>query len=238
MRNNLVRAFPNNRIVLLPQSVVYSNMALAQKDAALYAAHPALTLLARTTESLHQLDTHFGATPHALAPDAALMLGPLQPVCQPTVDVVLLLRGDKEADPMLSGRREEALRLLRDYGATFIVEDWEHHRPDPANPAPAGLDRPLAAHRLDLGNRRLCRGRIVISDRMHAMILSLLMDKPFVGFNNANKKLEAYRDTWFAADPRCAPDDTRNWFAKGLVEATQKAVELLPTLSGDQSDPA
>lgn len=238
MRNNLLRAFPHNQIVLLPQSIVYSDVALAQKDAALYAAHPSLTLLARTTESLRQLDTHFGATPHALAPDAALMLGPLQPACQPTVDVVVLLRGDKEADARLAGRREEALRLLRDAGATFIVDDWQHYRPHPDHKAPAGLDRPLAVHRLDLGNRMLCRGRIVISDRMHAMILSLLMDKPFVGFNNANKKLEAYRDTWFAADPRCAPDATRNWFAEGLVEATQKAVDLLPTLRGDQLRPA
>lgn len=42
----------------------------------------------------------------------------------------------------------------------------------------------------------LSKGKIVVSDRLHAIILGLLMDKPVVALDNVYKKFNHFYDTF------------------------------------------
>ncbi|MBD4920351.1 polysaccharide pyruvyl transferase, partial [Xanthomonas citri pv. citri] len=47
MREDLVKAFPNNRIILLPQTAHFSSQEAMQKSASIFAAHKDCHLFAR-----------------------------------------------------------------------------------------------------------------------------------------------------------------------------------------------
>lgn len=226
LRSTIVRRFPNNTIVLMPQSVVYRDERLAAADAAVFASHRSLTLLARTAESLEKLGTHFNATPRALSPDAAFMLGPVLPDCEPTVDIAFLLRSDIERRMEEHNKTDAVLQSLQARNVTYTVDDWLGWQ-QYAHVTHETLDQALASLKLHVANRILCRGRVVVSDRMHAMILALLMGRPFVGFDNNNRKLSSYRATHLDPQPLCRPEHTRSFLTSGIEEAVAKALQLL-----------
>ena len=224
----IVQAFPHNRIVALPQSVYYKNLQLARRDADAFAAHQNVTLLARTADSLALLDEVFNRTSHGLSPDAALMMGPVQPACQPSVDVVLLLRNDKERrDVDDDAAHQGALEALQARKASFEIWDWFDWGKFTKREGGLGLNQTLAEFRLRAANNLLCRGRVVVSNRLHAMLLSLLMGKPFVGFDNSYRKLSGYRSTFLDPNSHCQPRFTLSFFEPGIQDAVQTALQLL-----------
>ena len=56
----------------------------------------------------------------------------------------------------------------------------------------------LAAQRVERGCRILARGRVVVADRLHGHILSLLMGLPNVVLDNSYGKTRAVYETWTA----------------------------------------
>lgn len=75
----------------------------------------------------------------------------------------------------------------------------------------------------------LARGRVTITNRLHAHLMCLLMGQPHVACDVANGKVFAYRDTWGCEWPFVR-------FATSADEAVAFATELLARLpQGDRS---
>ena len=73
MREDLVQAFPNNRIILLPQTAHFSNETAMQKSASLFSQHKDLHLFSRDTNTFEMMKAHFSPNV-ALSPDMAHQL--------------------------------------------------------------------------------------------------------------------------------------------------------------------
>lgn len=66
----------------------------------------------------------------------------------------------------------------------------------------------------------LSRGKIIISDRLHAHILSILLGKPSVMLDNTYKKISSYHNTW-------TPSVDNVLLASDMADAIEKAQYLL-----------
>ena len=64
------------------------------------------------------------------------------------------------------------------------------------NPSPQRW-RHIAEGRLRRGVDLLSSGEVVVTDRLHAMLLALQMGRRVVAIDNNNHKLSKYASTWF-----------------------------------------
>jgi len=81
----------------------------------------------------------------------------------------------------------------------------------------------VASERLERGCRLLARGQVVITDRLHAHLLCLMMAIPHVYLDNSYGKISAFSRTWMTQSERFRP-------ANDLAAAGTIARELLAEL--------
>jgi exopolysaccharide biosynthesis predicted pyruvyltransferase EpsI len=74
-----------------------------------------------------------------------------------------------------------------------------------------------ARRRFQLGIAALSVGEVVVTDRLHAMLLALQMGRPVIAVDNNNQKLTNYAETWFGT----APPDLR--FTGSISEGVRLA---------------
>lgn len=214
-RERIIADFPGNPIVQLPQSMCFEQQENLDRFRRLAAGHRSLHLLLRDHRSLARARSLLDA-PSSLCPDMAFGLGCLTRPVAPSADVVYLLRTDKESrrgpnaasagfDPCRDwivllpedepDRQQAAaiahrLQLMSGDGAA--VQATEHLSKDPRH----GAFLELARVRLLRGMRILSQGRVVVTDRLHAHVLSLLMGIPQVVLDNSDGKVSAFIETW------------------------------------------
>lgn len=200
-RLHLLRAHRGRPIVQMPQSIHYADPAAAAEMADAIRAHGQFTLLVRDARSLAFAHEHFDCTIR-LCPDAALMLG-RQHRTPASVPVFALLRTDHERAPGTPDTLP----------AGVVADDWLEE--DPAQKRVLRLtlglgrlvtrdpmarravrQRRLAEWRLQRGLAMLAAGELVVTDRLHAHILSLLLDIPHVLLDNSYGKVAGFADQW------------------------------------------
>ncbi len=204
-RESVVETFPDRLIVQLPQSVHYHDAGLADRTARVIARHGNVRLLVRDQPSLEFAAARFDCTVR-LCPDLALCLGPLARPTVPRVDVLCLFRTDRErvarhalppthldvevTDWLAEARLPIRLRQVRAALVQFSS--------GPRRPASLRLARyeAAAAARVARGCRLLSSGKVVVTDRLHAHLLSLLLAIPHAALDNSYGKLGRFLDAW------------------------------------------
>lgn len=200
LRLHLLRQFRGRPVIQLPQSIHYEDEASAREMADAIRTHGAFTLLVRDERSLEFARNHFECDIH-LCPDAALYLGRFQKAF-PKADILALLRTDHErvADSAIPP-------------PDTIVDDWLEESVGERNLMRARIKidslmaattqgkrlrryRMLATWRLRRGLAMLSQGRVVVTDRLHAHILSLLLDIPQVVLDNNYGKVSGFAAEW------------------------------------------
>ena len=200
-RLHLLRTHRGRPIVQMPQSIHYADPAAAKEMAQAIREHGRFTLLVRDARSLAFAEQHFDCDIR-LCPDAALMLG-RQHRATATVPVFALLRTDHEraagtADTSPAGvavddwldedpAKKHYLRLSLALGR-IVTRDPMARR--------AARQRRLAEWRLQRGLAMLSTGELVVTDRLHAHILSLLLDIPHVLLDNSYGKVAGFAHQW------------------------------------------
>ena len=203
-RERVIADFPDRRIIQLPQSIEMSRESAARVRAA-YLAHPDLTVLLRDTRSLRLATELLPGVTVAHCPDLAFGHRTTRRG-RPRVDILEVRRRDSES----TGER-----LLSHTGRwSHETVDWSYSPIEKlawnlakapgsvARRVPATLPRFYRAF-VDPGygvaartlvrsaERTLLRGRIVVTDRLHAAVLATLLGRPVVARDNANGKLAA-----------------------------------------------
>lgn len=182
-----------SRVVQLPQSLHYSENAdfsnirrLARGSGALVCARDAATF-ARMSE--------LGFDP-LLAPDSALCLGPLRRPVKATQEILFLKRTDKES-------REEASGTdwLEEPSNTTTLAKVLAVLKLPFKNRRRVFYRVLAEMRVNRGLKLLSLGHQVVTDRLHAHILSILLGIPHVAVDNSTGKIHAFIDEWTHRSP-------------------------------------
>jgi exopolysaccharide biosynthesis predicted pyruvyltransferase EpsI len=211
-RERVLADFPGRPVVQLPQSIWFREQENLDRMAALIERHGAFTLMVRDEPSLEQAQAAFDA-PVTRVPDLAFALGPLARPAQPTTPVLWLARQDPEtpeADTSsmpvpdgvqrvdwlaeLPGEPEppRAFRIAR-----HAFRSLGGDEPVKSRLGAGVLARtfdPLARHWVDRGKAILSRGQVVVTDRLHGHIFSLLMGIPHVVTDNRNGKVRAVWD--------------------------------------------
>lgn len=202
-RETIIAANRSAVMIQFPQSIHYDNAGGVAATATRLEGARSLRLLVRDQES-YDLATQAFDCEVALCPDMAFALGPLQRCCEPDLDVLLLLRTDKE----------RVSYTLSAWPESWAQADWLEDVPNLHRQtarevridAIKSLDvsqmsraarrssyyNKLADRRVMRGLRQLSRARFVITDRLHVHILSTLMGLPHCFLDNHYGKISRF----------------------------------------------
>ncbi|MDR0928599.1 MAG: polysaccharide pyruvyl transferase family protein [Oscillospiraceae bacterium] len=196
MRRDLLHAFPHHRICILPQSFYVDSEASGRAMAALYDACDDLTILLRDETSFALAQAYFTRCSLRLVPDAATYLQgrfPIGTSPKPPIDLLCLKRRDKE-NHYDAASFDAVIRELE--------KTWRVERSDtvlPPEPRVVGKRRRTALVRRKLQD--CARARVVVTDRFHGMVFSVLAGTPCVVLRSLDHKIVAGA-RWFSGTGR------------------------------------
>ena len=214
-KKKVIENYPDNRIVMFPQSVWYNDMSLVEEDAQCMARHKDLHLCARDQWSYDFMKKYFYRNNLYLVPDMAFCIDDRRLHTfqgNETGRELFLRRLDKEltnSTPLILSEKSD-------------IHDW-----------PTVENKPLKFYNIERAYRfskRLCNIDVlyyfvnkcidsyanrfvkdslvnigceflspyskVTTTRLHAMILSILLHKPVEYIDNSTGKLSAFAHTW------------------------------------------
>ena len=219
LRLQIMQDNPNSIFIQLPQSVKFNNVENITKTADIIKKMKKVILLARDIDTYQYFLQHFyfDNVEIYLCSDMAFNLGNINVKTKPIFKELILKRTDKETEYKIEdiikeklGTNVNAISYKYNYQNTNLLEttiytdkqkqigitDWYltkslneelYNTLDYNTKAKIGLE--MACNILSLGER-------VITDRLHAFILSLQLNKPHTIINNNNGKLFSFYNTW------------------------------------------
>lgn len=202
LREKVARDYPNHRIVVLPQTIHFTDKAEQERSLAVFAEHPDFHLYVRDEASYAIASEKLVNV--RLCPDMAHQLFPIPSGAAPGERVLAVLRTDTEVSgetpevaafdrltdwPQLLGKRMALLLKLLDKGCSL---DRLLGNLLPIQPLWYWLARRLTdkAVRLYRGYGR------VVTSRLHGHILACLMGMPNDLLDNAYGKNSGYYRLW------------------------------------------
>jgi len=214
-----VMLFPNNRIVLLPQSVFFSDNATGRaalkrsiKD---LSHHNDLHLIARESISYELLKTYYPKANIYLSPDMVLTME-YNTVQSHRKGVLLCMRSDQER--LLTYTETDHIeQLCAKYGQ---VEYTDTFAPDEyCGFINARTRKALVDAKLE----QFCKAELVITDRLHGMVFAAITGTPCVALSNHNHKVKGTAEWIKDLDYISYVDDT-----KDIAEAVHAALSHGP----------
>ena len=237
-RTQVLADFRNCPVLQLPQTIYFHDNKYLEQTKRAFAGHPQLTLMVRDMRSLEFAREHFDCRV-ALCPDSAVALGEMVTLTPPQTPILWLGRTDHESAMQASQRlfacddvecadwigrmSASPVDLMRRAGGELLAK-WIGGS---ASPSQRVLRRlwaewtRLAQRRVVAGQKVLSRGSVVVTDRLHAHILCMLMGISHVVMDNNYGKLSSYTTTW----------DTLGERARWADSASQ-ALSLARSLNG------
>lgn len=219
-RLEVIKRYPQNRIIILPQTVYYQNDAFRQSDAEVMAGHPDLWLCARDEISYRILKSDF-RNPVMLLPDMAFCISEsfigkwrkkkeerksliVRRMDKEGVDIRILtdqIPGDKDIQDWPSfGDKNPFMVIFWKICGLQIRWKNSYFFSFPARILAWGIDKIMfQGVRLRLikqGVRFISGYRQVYTTRLHVMILSVLLHKPVIFLDNSYGKNSAFYSAW------------------------------------------
>ncbi len=208
-RLQVLKDFPSVRILQFPQTIHFDDESKIKEMADAIHEQGNYVLLARSYKSYDFAKHNFDAELY-LCPDMAFFIGEISFNSTPISDRFILSRTDHEKSSETLTDKSQFSHQLR-----YEIADWLNpsgyerflHRIqmhtvwirkviDPNNLLLLKLWNHLSTKRMMRGVQLLSRGRVVITDRLHAHILSILIDKPHVIADNSYGKVSDFYQTW------------------------------------------
>ena len=215
IRLEIIARYPENRIVMLPQSICYQEKSLIEKDSDLMSRHSDLHLFARDRASFDILSAGFNHNNIYLAPDMAFYIDPglLAPHRNREEGKTLfLLRSDKELPQYTPTVLQEA-DVTSDWPITERFELMEINlkrvRRILRDLRRRGIRLRVVDNAIQIFGNRFIRDSLtrkgyeflepfsrIVTTRLHTMILAVLLHKPVEYIDNTYGKLSSFAETW------------------------------------------
>lgn len=212
----VLRDFPQLLIIQLPQSIHFEDDQGIAETAEVIKKHGNFTLLVRSHESLALAQKHFSSN-IILCPDLAFFIGAISSKTPPIVDCFVLSRTDAEKSSAACVSNIKCCDVtacqtadwLEMSNKEYLITRIEMHYLvrkffdfiDPNNRFLLVMWNLLARARLARGVALLSRGNVILTDRLHAHILSILMNKLHVVVDNSYGKLGDFYHAWTSQYP-------------------------------------
>jgi pyruvyl transferase EpsO len=209
LREAVLEDFADTPTVQMPQTTYFGSADALERARGLVNRHKRLTLLLRDHVSLAFAQRHFDTSSY-LCPDIAFYMGRLQRPGRPRRGQLWLWRTDIEAPA-------DAADVQMQVSHDACVVDWLNEEPSVLTRyadamlrisgrypryfawmrqlVPWTFDR-LADARMRRGCQLLSEGSVVVTNRLHAHILCVLLGIPHVVMDNNYGKVRTFAETW------------------------------------------
>jgi len=206
----IVRNFPDNKIIILPQTVFYSDNSKLIADANLFGLHSNLVICARDNRSFDTLRKNFHSNTILLVPDMAFYMANssfLKSKIKPSDRTLFLKRKDKELNQNIdfSFLPKEQIDILdwvtyerRTVFISALRKMWHVSKKKPF--VFKIID--MYAHffyrqyMVKTGVKFINNYNNIFATRLHAAILCCLLQKQFTLFDNSYGKNKCFFETW------------------------------------------
>lgn len=206
LRREVVKRYPENKVIILPQTIYYEGARNAFLDANVFRKHKNLTICARDKYSYFFLKAFAFSKKVLLVPDMAFCIDSeklKQLYCETTDKDLVFKRVDKESS---------SISMLDEYlnGRKYAVSDWPFYEGGDSkaeklysllnNGAYTEADRYAQEiylpERFKVGVEHISKYSRIFSNRLHGVILALLLEKEVYVLDNSYGKNSQYYNTW------------------------------------------
>lgn len=198
MVRDILEDYPNNQVIILPQTIYFAddndNVKEYVNTCNKYNAHNNLTLFARDSQSYHLFKKMFPNKQIELFPDLALLWKERISVEKESV-ALLCFRADKEsviAAQTALGYEKYLLSIGMEVGWTSTLHEGEHC---------GDIVLEKRKEKVYAKLNEFGRARLIITDRLHGMILCALVGTPCIAFDNVSKKVSSVYNDWLKELP-------------------------------------
>lgn len=200
-RERVLDRFPDRRVIQFPQSIHYESGERLETTKRVVGRHRDFVLLVRDEESRQFAEAHFDCEVRS-CPDMAFCIGAFRSSA-PEFPVLAMLRMDRERvsstepparpDVPIEDWITESARRVRFSKALGAASAMLAARPGELRLRK--LD--AAAHnRFRRGTRQISRGQVIVTDRLHVHICSLLLGRPHAVLDNSYGKIRRFMDAF------------------------------------------
>ena len=207
-RNEVIKQYPNNKIIILSQTITYTDKKLLRHDAKLCAEHKDLHICARDKESYEVAQKYFGTNYVYMLPDTAIGLYPSLPKYKgaKTKCTLIMNRRDKEADVLFheDGDVKDWEEILRDIHFNIVYGPYKIIRKVRKIAHMSAMHKWENCYALRVLYPYV-RKKIpwyfmqydyVKTTRLHGYLLASMMHIPVEVKDNKNNKTTHYINTW------------------------------------------
>ncbi len=213
-RIKVINHYPQNKIIIFPQSVFYDDNTLIKKDAEEFSKHNNLLICARDRESFIFLNNNYKGCKIIMVPDMAFCI--LANKYKRYREI-----GDKSKLVYFKRLDKEVVNRKNDYLDSLEHKDWKPFEKKyhwsyilkvlgyKSIKINNKLFKKILSRTLDFLMQRYGKARLIHSGlntlkpydeiyttRLHAMILGILMDRKVYGIDGKTNKLSDYYNTW------------------------------------------
>ncbi|MDO5559249.1 MAG: polysaccharide pyruvyl transferase family protein [Oscillospiraceae bacterium] len=209
-RRYVISQFSNHKIVVFPQTYDYASdlagclFSLGAKQ--VYSAHPRLLLCAREKESYRKMSNMYTHNTCILCPDTALMLDFKSTQVHRRNTIGICLRDDSEQALSTADRSIVEEYISKSGEKICRIETCQQ----------SGLynveNREQAVNSL---LEKVASCRLLVTDRLHAMIFAYITHTPCVAFDNSNKKVRGVYE-WLKNDQQIQLAQSADDFARAV----------------------
>lgn len=205
-RSRVIAYYPNNKIIILPQTVFFSEKANMLSDAEKLGKHENLTIVGRDRVSYDILIKYYHKNNILLLPDMAFCIDPdtlSRQGVKPVKTALFFKRTDKEANNLsnfsavIPSTAEEHEWPTMEPHILNWKELWEGRI---QNRFPMIYDwywdKVMRPYYINLGVRFIGSYKLIYTTRLHGAILSVLLGKSLTFFDNSYGKNSSFYDTW------------------------------------------
>lgn len=222
-REKILEKFPNNKIIIMPQTIHFSDKRHLEKSIKKFSKHSNLVIFARDINSLEIIKNKFKNNKRYLLPDAAYSIKDIKKNKINTENRVLFLyRTDKEKNTHLN---KNSLNFIRN----LDVSDWSTDRIRIIilffhllflylNRLLLSIYRLFGTHWKETNDihgmfkfnpriqqvqnavKLLSKYDLIITTRLHGLILAHLLGIPTIIINNSYGKNKNFYETWIHQD--------------------------------------
>ncbi len=186
LRRLVIRSFHKNKIISFPQSLYFTYTDTGKleldKSVKVYSHHPNLTLIARDSVSLKRMKEFFPNNTIKLAPDIVLSLDRRRNFAR-DMSVVYCLRNDKE-QKYVSISEIATLKV-------FLETQFDDFRYVDTQIDDSLVRKEGGEKHLNVLLDEFSHAGMIVTDRLHGMILAFITNTPALVFDNSTGKIAA-----------------------------------------------
>lgn len=221
LRINVAKDYPNNRIIIFPQTVFYQDKSKLVTDCEILNAHNDIYICVRDQESYDTLSRYISKDKLLMLPDMAFFMD-IKPETKKTGKALLMQRTDNEKKDISAVFD----KIYKEYQPSDLdIKDWPTYSNNKyvrltvqrlfsyklrtsrilqripiltklVDPCYGLNNRNNRARYIDMGVDFLEQYDTIYTTRLHGLILAILLNKRVVIIDNSHGKCLRFHDTW------------------------------------------